>query len=37
MPVTFKNAVVKSMVAPAIVVERLVIGLGRIIMRESEA
>jgi regulator of sigma E protease len=37
VPVTLKNAAIKSMIAPAIVVERLVIGLARIITRKEKA
>jgi regulator of sigma E protease len=37
VPVTMRMAVVKSLVAPAIVVERLVVGLSRIIMRKEKA
>jgi regulator of sigma E protease len=37
VPVTTKTAVVKSLVAPAIVVERLVVGLVRIITRKEKA
>lgn len=37
VPVTLKTAVVKSMIAPAIVVERFVVGLTRIIMRKEKA
>lgn len=37
VPVTLKTATVKSLVAPAIVVERFVVGLTRIIMRKEKA
>ncbi len=37
VPVTLKNAAVKSLVAPAIVVDRLVVGLARIITRKEKA
>ena len=37
VPVTLKSAVVKSLVAPAIVVDRLVVGLARIITRKEKA
>jgi regulator of sigma E protease len=36
VPVTFRAAVTKSVIAPAIVVDRLVIGLARIIMRKEK-
>jgi regulator of sigma E protease len=37
VPVSLKNATVKSLVAPAIVVEQLVVGLVRIITRQEKA
>jgi len=37
VPVTVREAAVKSLVAPAIVVDRLVVGLVRIILREEKA
>jgi regulator of sigma E protease len=37
VPVTLKTAAVKSLIAPAIVVDRLVIGLVRIITRKEKA
>jgi regulator of sigma E protease len=37
VPVTLKNAAVKSLVLPAIVVDRLVVGLVRIITRKEKA
>src|SRR5260221_4298624 len=37
LPVTLKGAAVKSLVAPAVVVERLVVGLARIITRQEKA
>ena len=37
VPVGARAAVVKSLVAPAIVVERLVVGLARIVMRKEKA
>jgi regulator of sigma E protease len=37
IPVTLRTAAVKSIVAPAIVVEQLVVGLSRIIMRKEKA
>lgn len=36
IPITFGKAVRKSLVAPAIVVERLVVGLARIILRKDK-
>lgn len=37
VPVTLRSAAVKSLVMPAIVVERLVVGLARIILRKEKA
>jgi regulator of sigma E protease len=37
VPVTIKNATVKSLIAPAVVVEQLVVGLVRIITRQEKA
>lgn len=37
VPVTLRTAAVKSIIAPAIVVEQLVVGLSRIIMRKEKA
>jgi regulator of sigma E protease len=36
VPVTLKNAAVKSLIAPAIVVDRLVVGLVRIVLRKEK-